>query len=206
MIEAFSLKTAHYFGDALASQARLRYRVFVQDRGLAHASYDDMEYDEFDTPAATYLVWRDAELIVRGLIRVVPTSVPYMAEKYWPSLFQSRDLPKRRDIWETSRVCVDRGFDPETRKVIMPELLCGLQEFCLANDVEAVVGVTRRPLLDGYLPGGVEWLCAPVEVEGNMESAFWTATQNIRPDLHCSKFGLRGPFLSFMPAMAQVAA
>ena len=59
MIEAFSLKTAHYFGDVLASQAQLRYRVFVQHRGLHHTHYDCMEYDEFDTPAAVYLVWRD---------------------------------------------------------------------------------------------------------------------------------------------------
>ena len=45
MIEAFSLKTAHLFGDALASQARLRYRVFVQQRALPHPFYDGMEYD-----------------------------------------------------------------------------------------------------------------------------------------------------------------
>ena len=34
MIEAFSLNTAHRFADALASQARLRHRVFVERRAL----------------------------------------------------------------------------------------------------------------------------------------------------------------------------
>src|SRR3954447_22101668 len=47
MIEAFSLATAHLYQDALASQARLRYRVFVRQRGLCHSFYNDLEYDEF---------------------------------------------------------------------------------------------------------------------------------------------------------------
>lgn len=206
MIEAISLKTAHHFGDALASQARLRYRVFVQDRALPHSSYDEMEYDEFDTPAAVYLVWRDPDLIVRGLIRVVPTSVPYMAEKYWSELFQLRKLPKSKEVWETSRVCVDRAYDPTVRKIIMPELLCGLQEFCLSEDIRAVVGVTRRALLDGYLPGGVEWLCDPTEVEGNLESAFWTPVEHIRPHMHCEMHKIGQRVLSLEPVYHKVAA
>jgi len=206
MIEGFSLKTAHYFGDAFASQARLRYRVFVEGLGLPHSFYGDMEYDEFDTPAAVYLVWRDPELIVRGLIRVVPTSEPYMAEKYWSAMFQSRPVPKRKDIWETSRVCVDSNYNKEARKRVMPELLCGLHEFCLSERITAVVGVTRRVLLDGYLPGGVEWLCEPTEVEGNLESAFWTPAANIRPRIHCEKYGISPGILCLEPVRREAAA
>jgi acyl homoserine lactone synthase len=206
MIEAFSLKTAHYFGDALASQSRLRHRVFVESCGLHHSSYDGMEYDEFDTPAAVYLVWRDADAVARGLIRLIPTSEPYMAEKFWPRLFQERPLPKRRDVWETSRVCVDRDYSDPLRKRIMPELLCGLHEFCLASGVAAVVGVTRRALLDGYLPGAVHWLCEPTEVEGNLESAFWTPAQKILPKAYCDALDIRPGVLSLDAARSQVAA
>ena len=110
MIEAFSFRNAHQFGDSLASQARLRYRVFVLDRSLPHHYYDGMEYDEFDTPAAVYLVWRDPKMIVRGLIRMIPTSVPYMLKSYWPFLCQTRDLPAAEDVWEASRICVDRSY------------------------------------------------------------------------------------------------
>jgi acyl homoserine lactone synthase len=206
MIDAFSLKTAHHFGDALASQARLRHRVFVEDRGLPHLSYQGMEYDEFDTPAAAYLVWRDPDAVVRGLIRLTPTTEPYMAERYWPGLFQSRSLPKQADVWETSRVCVDRKYADPVRKRVMPELLCGLHEFCLGLGITAVVGVTRRALLDGYLPGGVEWLCEPTEVEGNLESAFWTPAENIRPMAHCEALGIAPGVLSLEPSLPRVAA
>lgn len=206
MIEAFSLRTAHLFGDALASQARLRYRVFVQHRALPHTFYDDMEYDEFDTPAAVYMVWRDPGLVVRGLIRLVPTSVPYMMERHYAGLCQRRPLPKSAHIWESTRVCVDRTYDPERRKLIMPMLLCAVEEFSRDNGIDAVVGVTRRHLLEHFFPGRVEWLCEPVEVEGELESAFWIPLEHMRPTAHCRKYGLPNRVLSLEPLTQRIAA
>jgi len=206
MIEAFSLKNAHYFGDALASQARLRYRVFIQQRGLDHAHYDRMEYDEFDTPAAVYLVWRDQAQVVRGLMRYVPTSVPYMLERYWPELCQSRSLPKSDKVWEVSRVCVDRAYDPNVRKRIMPELLCAIQEFCQHNGVEAGVGVTRKHLLAHFLRSGIQWLGDEREIEGEREAAFLVPTAHMRPQLHCAKYRIPTRVLSFEPLAQRIAA
>jgi acyl homoserine lactone synthase len=203
MIEAFSLKTAHLFGDALASQARLRHRVFVERRSLDHTSYDGMEYDEFDTPAAVYFVWRDATDVVRGLIRLVPTSVSYQTEKYWPDLCQSRELPKTYSVWESTRVCVDPSFNPQERKLILPQLFCAVQEFCRAEGIVAAIGVTRKHLLEHYFRGRVEWLGAPAEVEGELECAFWLATDFMRPAAHCERFGITGPLLSYGPAVPE---
>jgi acyl homoserine lactone synthase len=206
MIEAFSLKTAHRFGDALASQARLRYRVFVEHHALDHKYYEGMEYDEFDTPAAVYLVWRDPHAIVRGLIRLVPTIVPYMLKTNWPYLCERRPLPVSPLIWESTRVCVDRTYTHAERKLIMPELLCAVHEFCLTNGYAAVVGVTRRHLLETYLPGKIEWLGATREIEGNEEAAFWVPTANMRPDAACAKYGITGPVLTLEPAPRRIAA
>jgi N-acyl-L-homoserine lactone synthetase len=206
MIEAFSLKTAHYYGDALASQARLRHRVFVEHRALAHASYDGMEYDEFDTPATVYLVWRDPKEVVRGLIRLIPTSVSYMLEQYWPYLCQRRDLPKNNDVWECSRVCVDRAYDSKVRPAIMPQLLCAVQDFCRDNDARAVIGVTRQHLLEHFFPKKIDWLGEPAEVEGELEAAFWIATENMRPDAHCAKYGLPNRLLMPDPLSQRIAA
>lgn len=205
MIEVFSLKNAHQFGDALASQARLRYRVFVEQRSLAHTFYDGMEYDEFDTPAAMYLVWRDADLIVRGLMRLVPTNVPYMLAQYWPHLAERRPLPRQADVWETSRVCVDRTYAPHLRKLVMPALMSGLQEFCRYNGVQAVVGVTRKHFLDHYLDS-VEWLCESTEIEGEPEAAFWLPVEHMRPQQHCAKFSIPDRVLSFDPLNRRIAA
>ena len=206
MIEAFSLKTAHHFGDALASQARLRYSVFVRHHSLPHAHYDGMEYDEFDTPAAVYLVWRDPNLVVRGLMRVVPSSEPYMMEKYWPYLCQTRELPKSKDVWEVSRVCIDHTYPWRVRQVIMPALLAAIQEFSSRNGICAAVGVTRRSLLDHYLGDGAQWLGETMEVEGRQEAAFWVPTEHMRPHAHCAKHGLDHQPFSFEPLGRRSAA
>jgi N-acyl-L-homoserine lactone synthetase len=206
MIEVFSQKTAHLFGDALASQARLRHRVFVQYRGLPHTHYDGMEYDEFDTPATLYLVWRDRHAEVRGMFRLIPTSVPYMLERYWPHICQSRLLPKQGDVWEMGRVCVDRQLASDTRKVIIPKLLCALQELCLLNRVRAVIGVTRAHLVNHYISRGTEWLGAPTEIEGEQEAAFWIPVEYLRPEAHCAKYRLPQRLLSLEPLGDRIAA
>jgi acyl homoserine lactone synthase len=206
MIEAFSLKTAHHFGDALASQAQLRYRAFVERRTLPHTFYDGMEYDEFDTPAAVYLVWRDQNQIVRGLIRTAPTSVPYMLETYWPYLCQVRALPKSNDVWEMTRLCIDREFQPSVRKRIIPELLCALQEFCQHNGIRAAVGVIRQHLLNHFLREGVQRLGDVAEIEGEQEAAFWVPTEHLRPRAHCCAYGITHPVLSLEPISQRIAA
>jgi len=206
VIEAFSFKCAHEFGDALASQACLRYRVFVLQRSLPHHFYDGMEYDEFDTPAAVYLVWRDPELVVRGLIRMIPTSVPYMLRTYWPYLCQTQDPPVSDRIWEASRICVDRSYEARTRARIMPELLCGVQEFCLHNDIDAVVEVTRKHLISHFIRTGIRWLGEPCEIEGQQEAALLVPTQCIRPLEHCNRYGIPGQVLSLNPIEQQKVA
>jgi len=190
MIEAFSLATAHLFQDALASQARLRFRVFVQLRGLSHAHFEDLEYDEFDTPSAVYLVWRDGERVVRGLIRLLRTDRPYMLETYWPHLVATGELPHRGNVWEVTRVCVDKNVRPSIRRMILPELLTAAQEFLVARNAVGMIGVTREHLLSHFIRNGIVWLGEATSVEGERERAFFVPTANIRPAHHCEKYGI----------------
>lgn len=192
MIEAFSLRTAHHFGDALASQAALRHRVFVEQRSLDHLSYDGLEYDAFDTPAAVYLVWRDTKHTVRGMVRLLPTTLPYMLQSCWPELVEDGRLPEDPETWEITRVCVDRSFEPRQRVRILPELLCAAQEWFEANGVTTMIGVTRKHLLNHFIRRGVTWLGPEAMVEGEMEAAFRVPVSKIRPDLHCQKFEITG--------------
>lgn len=199
MIEAFSLRTAHKFGDALASQARLRHKVFIEQRRLEHLSYDGLEYDEFDTPGAVYFVWRDEDRIVRGLLRLLPTTIPYMLQTYWPNLVQNGVLPRSPKVREVTRICVDKGFDPQIRIRLFPALLAALQEYCALHNVEAVIGVTRPHLINHFIRKGVTWLGTPALVEGAMEAAFLVPLERMRPEHHCRKLGLAGPMLSLEP-------
>jgi acyl homoserine lactone synthase len=190
MIEEFSLATAHLFQDALASQARLRYEVFVRQRGLSHSCFDDLEFDEFDTPAAVYLVWRDDDRIVRGLARLLRTDRPYMLASYWPHLVESGKLPSTDAIWEVTRVCVDKAVRPELRRTIFPKLLCAISEFLEVRGCLGMIGVTRQHLLAHFLREGIDWLGKPALIEGEIERAFFVPTPSIRPAYHCEKYGI----------------
>lgn len=207
MIEAFSLATAHLLGDALASQARLRYRVFVQSRSLDHAYFDGLEYDEFDTPAAVYLVWRDQQHTVRGLARLLRTTRPYMLQSYWPFLVASGVPPRADDIWEVTRVCVDKDFDPTLRQRIFPELLCAIQEYFRLYGIRAMIGVTRPHLLAHFVRSGIHWLGPESLIEGEMERAFYVPTEDIRPRKHCTKYGIADRVLRLPdPRAGKIAA
>lgn len=190
MIEVFSIATAHLFQDALASQARLRHEVFVRQRGLPHQSFEGLEFDEFDTPAANYLVWRDRDRIVRGVARLLPTTRPYMLQSYWPYLVRDGLPPVSPAVFEVTRVCVDRTFDPIQRRTIFPELLCGIQEFLTRRSGAGMIGVTREHLLSHFVRTGIEWLGDPAPIEGEIERAFFVPARKIRPEFHCRKYGI----------------
>lgn len=195
MIEAFSLETAHLYGDALASQARLRYRVFVEREQLQRTVFDGMEYDEYDTPAAVYLVWRDEKHIVRGLVRLIATDRHSTLPPHYPDLVEADKLRSGPDVWEMTRVCVDKDFDPHRRLCIFPELLCAAQEFGLRHGVRYMTGSTRPHLVNLFIGSGVEWLSEPRLIEGQEEAVFLIPTECLRPHRHCAKYGIEGSML-----------
>lgn len=205
MIEMFSLATAHLFQDALASQARLRYRVFVVERELPHSHFNDLEFDEFDTPAAVYLVWRDEQRIVRGVVRLLRTDRPYMMKSYWPELARN-ELPSSDKIWEVTRVCVDRSVSSSVRQMILPKLLCAIEEFFADVGATGMIGVTRAHLLSHFVRRGIQWLGESALVEGQMERAFYVPRGCIRPDHHCAKYNIGPSVLSDASASGRVAA
>jgi N-acyl-L-homoserine lactone synthetase len=204
MIEAFSVATAHFFQDALASQARLRFEVFVRRRKLDHSSWGGLEFDEFDTPAATYLVWRDPERVVRGIARLLRTTRPYMLQTHWPHLVEGGVLPSSPGIFEVTRVCIDKSVDPLLRRTIFPELLCAIQEFLQLHGGSGMIGVTREHLLSHFIRSGICWLGPAYEIEGEMERAFYVPVDSIRPVSHCTRFGIASNVLASGPELASV--
>jgi acyl homoserine lactone synthase len=139
-VVCISWETAHLHGEAWISHHRLRHRVFVDRLGWQVPSYRGLEYDQFDTPAATYVVWLDGEGLARGAARLIPTTQPYMVKALWPELIDG-DLPQTDQIWEATRFVCDRDINSETRRRIVAELICGCQEFGIARGISRYLGV-----------------------------------------------------------------
>lgn len=142
MLDCVTWATAHLFGSALAEQHRLRYRVFVQRAGWNVPHINEMEWDQYDTPAAHYLVWRDPEGIARGVVRTSPTDIPYMIADIWPELVTEAPLAHAADVWECTRLAVDPTAPPALRREIRNELVVGMIEFGVARGIREFLHLT----------------------------------------------------------------
>jgi acyl homoserine lactone synthase len=151
MIDVISLETAHILGDALPAMHRLRYRVFVQRQKYEVPTLRDMEWDQYDTPAAVYLLWRDEDRQVRAVTRLIPTVFPYMIKDLWPDLMSGASLPSASDVWEVTRLGVDRDLSPEVRRRAFAELVLGLYEFGLGAGVSSYLCVTPLQVINTAL-------------------------------------------------------
>lgn len=139
-VMCLSWESAHLHGEAWISHHRLRHRIFVERQGWEVPEYNGLEYDQFDTPAARYVLWLDEHHEARGVTRLIPTTQPYMIQVLWPELIDG-PLPRTPTIWEATRFGCDRDLDPPTRRRVIAELICGCQEFGIANGISKYVGV-----------------------------------------------------------------
>ncbi|WP_407154755.1 acyl-homoserine-lactone synthase [Bradyrhizobium sp. STM 3557] len=137
---ALTWETAHQYGEAWISHHRLRYRMFVERQRWNVPSYRQLEYDQFDTPAATYILVVDDHNRTLGTTRLIPTTRPYMVETLWPDLIDIA-LPHLPAIWEASRFGCDRDLDAVNRRQVVAQLIQGCQEFGVLNGIERYLGV-----------------------------------------------------------------
>jgi N-acyl-L-homoserine lactone synthetase len=137
---AVSWETVHQHGEAWISHHQLRYRMFVKRQKWSVPNYRHIEYDEFDTPAATYILVVDDQNHALGTTRLIPTTRPYMVKSLWPDLTEL-ELPQSDSIWEASRFGCDREIDSITRRDVVAHLILGCQEFGVANGISSYLGV-----------------------------------------------------------------
>jgi N-acyl-L-homoserine lactone synthetase len=145
-----SWENAHLHGEAWISHHRLRHQIFVDRQHWNIPTYDGLEYDQFDTPAARYVLWLDSAGYARGVARLLPTTRQYMVKSLWPELLHQR-LPETAAIWEATRFGCDRSLDPATRRRAVAELICGCLEFGLANGIHQYLSVMPVAVFDHIL-------------------------------------------------------
>jgi N-acyl-L-homoserine lactone synthetase len=73
-----------------------------------------------------------------------------MVEALWPDLVDG-ELPRLPEIWEATRFGCDRSMDVQTRRQIVAELICGCQEFGIANGIHKYLGVMPLSIFKNVL-------------------------------------------------------
>lgn len=198
MIDCVTIANSHLFGDALASSHRLRYRVFIERQQWDVPHWDGMEYDNYDTLAASYLIYRDDDGVARGISRLSPTDRPYMLKDVWPDMVTREALPTDRRIWEGTRIGVDRDLSPDQRKKVLGELICAYMEFGVAHDLDWIIGVMPTLIIRSlFVRSGwhVELLGEPRVLGGDKVCAGKLKVDaSVLPKIR-ARFGLDGPVL-----------
>jgi len=142
MIEFVTVGNVNQFsGNALAAQHRLRFRSIIERQEWDVPNYGEMEFDQYDNPAAKYLVYRDGDNMAQGVSRFYPTTLPYMLEQVFSHFVTDREMPKSPRVWEGSRFCIDQTLPPQTRKRIAGEIVVAYLETGLRYGIEGIVGL-----------------------------------------------------------------
>jgi N-acyl-L-homoserine lactone synthetase len=165
MIDCVTISNSHFFrGNPIYEQHRLRHKCIVRRQSWNVPAIRNMEYDQYDNPAAYYIVWRDRDGRAYGSSRLYPTDRPYMLEEVFPHLVTNTKLPKSAEIWEGSRFCVDESLSPRMRKRIAQELVIGYLEFALDQGITGIAGVMYPAYCRNiFIRNGwdIEWLGEP---------------------------------------------
>ena len=194
----FNWETAHLHGETWIAHHRLRHRLFVERQGWDVPTVRGLEHDQFDTPAAQYLVWKDNGGDVRGVARLLPTSSPYMVKNLWPDLVDG-ELPESAGVWETTRFGCDRSLGSSDRRRVVSEMLCAMQEFAMANGIRQYLVVMPVRLLQCVVvKAGCE-----VSILGSSRmigrfptvAAYLTVSQNVLAELR-RRAGIGAPVLA----------
>lgn len=140
MLSMVNFENAYKHGPILESLFKLRYEQFFERQDYTTFVKGKREFDRYDTYGTNYIVYRDKDNNAQGTIRKAPTTLPYMIEELWPFLVNG-DLPKSDEIWESSRMCVDKKLPVQKRKEIIAHLVAASCQFGLKNDIESYIGV-----------------------------------------------------------------
>jgi N-acyl-L-homoserine lactone synthetase len=141
-IECVTIATNHLFaGNPIAAQHRLRYRTIIKRQNWSVPQYEHMEYDQFDNPATTYLIWRDDAGEAKGVSRLYPTDRPFMLQERFSHMVTHEAMPCGSDVLEGSRFCIDHTLDNKQRERVARELVLAYLEFGLDHDITRIIGL-----------------------------------------------------------------
>lgn len=142
MLTIIGPNNCHQYLPQLSSMHRLRKHVCVDQLNWKSPYIkviSGMEFDQFDTDDAYYLVHINEHGEVDAATRLIETSQPYLLGDIFPDLVQTIKLPKSKKVWETSRYCVDTKNAP---KSMMGILAAGMLEFALSRGITSYVSIS----------------------------------------------------------------
>lgn len=157
---------ARLYADTLAGFFRARHDIYVREKGWMPPAKDELEFDQYDTDDATYLIGVEDGRVVTGS-RFVPTDRPHMLLDIFSHACERRVV--RADAAEWTRGFLIEGLranGPCKRKAVH---CAATMEWCLSEGITLVGGIQEiywMPLWR-YLGWTVQKLGEPTMIDGD---------------------------------------
>lgn len=185
-----------------SSMHRLRHMLYRQRVKWNVPEHMGMEFDEYDTLRARYLVGIDKTGQVRCQTRMITCDHPYMLADLWPDLSPDRALPDTAQAAEGSRTGIDLTMPMDQQRRWYGELLVANVEWALLYGVERVNFVTyeqvaKKSLERAGLPIHYYGPAKPFP-EGEFIAGYFPATQGSVDHLR-ELYGIEGKSFTPLP-------
>lgn len=145
-------RNIHHFGGLFVCYLRARHDVFIRQRGWNLPEVDGMEFDQYDTPLARFVVIHEFGEVLAG-IRLTPTTARVGLHSYMirdAQLGQLKDLPTdvlffpapvSDQIWEASRLFVSQAVQSSRRGHVQTLLMTTMARAARDVGAKQVIGI-----------------------------------------------------------------
>jgi acyl-homoserine lactone synthase len=178
---------------------RFRHDIFVKERGWKEFDRAGLyETDRFDTNDAAYLIAVDDAEEVVGCCRLTSSLEPTLTQEHFGFLVEGQ-IPQRGDVLDLTRFAVAKG---QRRTQTYPELLAGVQEYCLeqgAIGATSIIRTFRMPLLQAAGMNLTPLGLPQTYQDENLVAVLFNASEDILADVY-RHAGLRYPVLQRDPS------
>ncbi|WOF74169.1 GNAT family N-acetyltransferase [Parvibaculaceae bacterium PLY_AMNH_Bact1] len=173
MIDLLQWRTLPRHPDLWVKHHELRKAVFVDEKGWGVPSFDGLEYDEYDTPSAVYMLSHENGEVL-GCQRLLRCSQPYFMKDHFPDSVTEMPLPDTDRHWEASRFTIRQDISREAQAKVMGEICAAGIEFGLAHGIESYIYFTPADLfavVSSYLPVELRTIGPEIDLSGEKNVA-----------------------------------
>jgi acyl-homoserine lactone synthase len=179
-----------------------RKQVFVDQLGWPLSCASELEFDDFDTDNALYLLHLGAEGRLRASARLLRTDQPHLLDTAFAHLCE-HGVPRGPFIWEATRFCPAPDIqDSHARRALLGEIIAGILEAGLLFGMTEATFVASGALKPLALGSG--WTAAALgpaqryrrdRVTACIASIDAAGLKRVR-----EHYGLSAPLLRYSPA------
>lgn len=147
-----SLQNMHYYGDLMVKYLKARREVFIVDKGWQLPETGGMEFDQYDTPQARWIVIHERDEVLAG-IRIAPTTArcglhSYMIRDAQLGLLDGLPLdplfaeaPVSDTIWEATRLFLLDKVPAQRRLEVQRLLMLKMAAAARKEGAYQVIGI-----------------------------------------------------------------